>query len=105
MLGFDLTDIARFRSGDDDVLKACDFGVPTFAAKIRQYAPRAVTVNGKRVAEIFYGCRARGGSYVFRQATIDVTANLVLPSTPAAVRGFWSSDRRLAVAGFAGSAI
>ena len=50
--GFGLTDIAKHRSGNDDVLGDADFDVPAFVRKVRRDQPAWVAFTSKGAAQI-----------------------------------------------------
>lgn len=90
--GVGLTDLAKHRAGNDDVLESCDFDVPAFVAKVRRFAPRAVAFNGKRAAAVFYRCRTRSVSCGCQRGRLGATDLWVLPSTSAAARSYWDIE-------------
>jgi TDG/mug DNA glycosylase family protein len=100
-LGLGMTDLAKYRAGNDDVLHTIDFDVPAFVAKIREYAPRAIAFNGKRAAAVYYGCSTRAVSYGVQPSNIGTTSVWVLPSTSASARAYWDLEPWDAVARFA----
>ena len=84
--GIGLTDIAKYTSGGDKLLRRKHFDAPALRHKIEQHAPRFLAFNGKRAAQAFYG---RAVSYGAQAETIGETVVYVLPSTSGAARGFW----------------
>jgi TDG/mug DNA glycosylase family protein len=50
--GFGLTDIAKHRSGNDNVLGATDFDVPALVAKVERFAPAWVAFTSKGAATV-----------------------------------------------------
>ncbi len=58
-------------------------------AKVKQSVPKALTFNGKRAAQEFYGRRA---SYGRQPDRIGSTVVFVLPSTSEAARRFWNKS-------------
>jgi double-stranded uracil-DNA glycosylase len=87
--GIGLTDIAKYRSGNDTKLADCDFDVAEFRRKLMRYRPKAVAFNGKSAAAVFYGCGTGDLSYGLQTDLIGESAVWVLPSTSGGARGFW----------------
>src|SRR4051812_35117367 len=54
--GVGLTDIAKYRAGNDAALAGSDFDVPAFTAKLEKWSPLVVAFNGKKAAAVFYSC-------------------------------------------------
>jgi TDG/mug DNA glycosylase family protein len=87
--GIGLTDLAKFRSGLDSVLRKCDFDAASFRGKITQLAPGAVAFNGKKAAAEFLGCLTRELDFGRHRESIGVIAIWVLPSTSGAAGASW----------------
>ncbi len=81
-----LTDLVKTVSGQDKKLKAGDFDVTAFRAKIERFSPRILAFNGKKAAEVFLGHSA---DYGLQKEKIGTTEIFVLPSTSGAARGYW----------------
>jgi double-stranded uracil-DNA glycosylase len=60
--GFGLTDVAKHRSGNDDVLTAGDFDVAAFVAKIERFGPAWVAFTSKGGAEVVSRALGHGRS-------------------------------------------
>jgi TDG/mug DNA glycosylase family protein len=86
--GLGLTDLAKMRSGADEIISPSDFDILSFCTKINQFSPKVVAFNGKKAAEVFFGCRVNYGGPSFYERIIG-TAIFVLPSTSAAARRYW----------------
>lgn len=90
--GIGLTDIVKHRAGNDCVLKESDVDVPSFRAKIRQFAPRFIAFNGKKAAAVFFGCSTGDVMFGEQLAREGETRVWVLPSTSGSARGFWTIE-------------
>jgi TDG/mug DNA glycosylase family protein len=84
--GIGLTDLAKFASGSDSMLRSADFDPAAFAARIAMANPRVVAFNGKRSAQQFFGGPAIYGE---RSERLGESRVFVLPSTSGAASGFW----------------
>jgi len=80
--GFGLTDIAKHRSGNDDVLAAGDFDVPAFVAKIERFGPAWVAFTSKGAAEVVSRALGHGRSVSLGRQhwTVAGARVFVLPS-------------------------
>jgi len=99
--GIGLTDIAKCRAGNDDVLVASDFGSQALVEKLQTFSPRAVAFNGKRAAAAFYDCRTAAVHYGVQPEPIGTTRVFVLPSTSGSARSYWNIGFWRAAADFA----
>jgi TDG/mug DNA glycosylase family protein len=108
--GFGLTDVAKLRSGNDDTLRADDFDVPAFVARIERFRPAWVAFTSKRAASVVAQALGHGRAVALgRQAwTIGASRVFVLPSpsgsnrNPAVLEGKasrldWYRDLRRAI--------
>ena len=87
-----LTDIAKFVSGNDNVLNNEDFDINTFIEKIKKYKPKTVCFNGKTAASVFlYNKKNKTGKieYGYMQDMIGKTKIYVAPSTSRTGRKYW----------------
>jgi TDG/mug DNA glycosylase family protein len=84
--GIGLTDLAKFTSGSDSVLRSGDFDPEAFADKIAEVSPVVVAFNGKRSAQQFFGAPVVYGE---RPERLGESRVFVLPSTSGAASGFW----------------
>jgi TDG/mug DNA glycosylase family protein len=80
--GFGLTDIAKHRSGNDDVLATGDFDVPAFVAKVEHFGPAWVAFTSKGAAEVVSRALGHGRSVSLgrQRWTIAGVRVFVLPS-------------------------
>jgi len=93
--GIGLTDLVKYRSGQDVVLRREDFDAAGLRAKIERYQPRVLAFDSKNAAQMFYGHKVDYG----RQADpFGVTTVFVLPSTSGAARKFWDVTQWFALA-------
>jgi TDG/mug DNA glycosylase family protein len=84
-----LTDLAKHRHGNDDVLQASDFDREGLRSRIAAVKPLALAFNGKRAAKEFDGSYTHFG----RQANeIEGVAVFVLPSTSGMARKHWEES-------------
>ena len=89
--GIGLIDLAEYVAGEDAALR----GNALYAARLRDVVeaiqPRALALNGKGTASMFYRAGTQRLSYGRQSERIGQTAVYVLPST-AATSGFWSIE-------------
>ena len=97
--GLGLTDLAKTRSGADEVLSPSDFDIISFCTKIKQFSPKVVAFNGKTAAKVFFGCQSNYGGPIFDER-LSGTAIFVLPSTSAAARKYWDDSYWCALSDF-----
>jgi len=88
-LGIGLTDVSKYASGPDQAIRAADFDVPGFRAKILAAAPRAVAFNGKKAASVVFGRPTAALGYGPAPALAGFPAVFILPSTSGAASGHW----------------
>jgi TDG/mug DNA glycosylase family protein len=98
--GIGLTDIAKCRAGNDDVLKKLDFDVQACRAKLVHYAPLAISFNGKRAASVLLGIKSTALSFGRHPNNFAGAAVWILPSTSAAARAHWDLQPWLELAAF-----
>lgn len=94
--GIGLTDLVKIKSGQDMGLRAMDYDVAGFRAKIEKHAPMTVGFNGKKAAQVFIG--RTPVEYGLQREKIEGATLFVLPSTSGAARGFWDSKYWLQLA-------
>jgi double-stranded uracil-DNA glycosylase len=87
--GVGLTDIAKFRSGNDIVLRSGDSNPVALREKIGKLAPRALAFNGKKAASFFFECSTRDLCCGLQTTGIGTTAVWVLPSTSGSACRYW----------------
>jgi TDG/mug DNA glycosylase family protein len=87
--GIGLTDLAKFASGSDSVLRSGDFDPGAFTAKIAEANPLVVAFNGKRSAQQFFRAPVVYGE---RPELLGESRVFVLPSTSGAASGFWDIE-------------
>ena len=93
-----LTDLVKVIMGPDMGLRARDYDVTGFRAKMEKQTPKAVGFNGKKAARVFFG--RPSVEYGLPREKIEGATLFVLPSTSGAVRGFWDSKYWLQLAKF-----
>ncbi len=84
--GIGLTDVCKVASGSDQEVGGDRFDVPRFLALVEANRPRIVAFDGKRSAGVVLD---RPVSYGHQPDQLAGAALWVLPSTSAAVRGYW----------------
>ncbi len=87
--GIGLTDIAKYRAGNDEQLLDSDFDIPGFSAKIERFKPKVVAFNGKKAAAVFRACNTCDLPYGKQPFSIGTTAIWIVPSTSGGARAFW----------------
>ena len=88
--GIGLTDVAKHRSGNDNVLKKRDFSPQQLRKKILRYQPHVLAFTSKRAGKEFFGCSSI--DYGFQGDQINATKIYVLPSPSGAARGYWDEQ-------------
>jgi double-stranded uracil-DNA glycosylase len=80
--GFGLTDVAKHRSGNDDVLGAGDFDVPALVAKVERDRPAWVAFTSKGAARVVSRALGHGREVSLgrQRWTIGGASVFVLPS-------------------------
>ena len=88
--GLGLTDLVKFRSGNDAKLRSDNFDVIGFKKKMVSFAPKVLAFNGKKAAEIFF---SRSVEYGLQNAKIESHRIFGLPSTSGAACGYWNENQ------------
>lgn len=89
-----LTDLVKYTSGNDSILKKDDFYAASFVTKITEFRPKYVCFNGKAAASVFkYGNINQTDKieYGLMNEKIDNVKLFVAPSTSGSAAGFWDS--------------
>ena len=82
-----LTDLAKFVSGADAILKHSDFDAARLRGKINEFNPLALAFTSKKAGRIFFGEKR---DYGRQPDIIGRTRLYVLPSPSGLASGFWS---------------
>ncbi len=85
--GIGLTDLAKFAQGMDHTLKASDFGVEAFHAKIEAINPIALAFTSKKAGSTYY--RTKKIAFGRQPDRIGDTVVFVLPSPSGAANRSW----------------
>jgi TDG/mug DNA glycosylase family protein len=89
-----LTDLVKVKSGLDNSLKAEDYDIEGFRAKIMEFTPKTVCFNGKKAAAIYFNLRnTKNIKYGQQNQNISSTKIFVAPSTSNAANAYWDIDR------------
>lgn len=97
LLNFDigLTDLVKYKSGNDNVLNNDDFDRQSLIDRIERFEPRVLCFNGKAAASVLLFNRSnktRDIKYGFIRERIGKTKLFVAPSTSGSANGYWDES-------------